>query len=90
MAVRLLPNRNMEEGSPLFNDGLRIPMDEESFIKREKQEYPLCACAREWLPLYIPALKGYVRQCPTCPMTASYCICDFTMPDPPQTPGHTF
>lgn len=71
------PNNGQSwQGSQPGQD-IRIPMDELSFIKREKLEYPMCACGRDWLPLYIPAMKGYVRQCPTCPLTASYCQCDF-------------
>lgn len=70
----------MTDATPQPDGGdVRIPMDQHDFIKKEMLDNPHCGCGRCWLPLWIPAMRGYVRQCPSCPMTASYCACDFPM-----------
>lgn len=68
------------------SDGMLTPMDEHLFIKKEQQDQPYCGCGRCWLPLWIPAMQGYIRQCPSCPMTASYCACSFNDIDIPLSP----
>lgn len=58
-----------------YNGGIRIPMDEKAFIKKEQQEHPLCHCGRCWIPLWVPAMAGYIRQCPHCVFSVSFCPC---------------
>lgn len=59
--------------------GLFQPMNEEDRIKLLKQEAPYCLCGRMWIPVRLP--MGYIRQCPSCVMNASYCICEFNAID---------
>ena len=52
-----------------------MPMSDDDRIKLLKAESPMCLCGREWTPARIP--MGYIRMCPTCVMSASFCLCEF-------------
>lgn len=67
---------------------LIIPMDEESFIKKEKLEHPYCVCGLPWHAQYIPVM-GYIRVCDGCPLPVSFCVCGAIFDDPREH-GHGF
>ena len=78
----------MNEAPPPGAGGIFQPMNEEDRIKLLKLEQPNCLCGRMWVPVRLP--MGYIRQCPSCVFSASYCICDeatididITGPNPP-------
>jgi len=69
-----------------MNEDINRPMNEHDRIRLLQMEAPYCVCLRSWIPLFVPAMKGYIRQCPTCPMSASYCICPEPEPQQQQPP----
>lgn len=65
-----------------MTDGLNQPMNDGDRIRLLQMENPFCVCGQNWIPTKIPF--GYIRMCPNCPMSISYCICPDPSPEPPR------
>jgi hypothetical protein len=50
-------------------------MTDAQMIELERQSNPFCLCGVPWRTA-LSGLVGIIRMGPTCPLPASYCMCD--------------